>query len=90
MSATKRFYEDLSAMVSTAIYEECYDMPDYQEHTLTELDRFIFEEITNGNYETLINYMNDCMDSIGEENTPKTAYAVKQLEALFDEYRRTV
>lgn len=77
MSATKRFYEDMTTTIATAIYNECLDMDEAQYITLFEIEEDIMEEIYNGNLEDVYRYMVDCMEHIGEELMPETVAAVE-------------
>ena len=77
MSATKRFYEDMTTTIATAIYNECLDMGKAQDTTLFEVEEDIMNEIANGNLEDIYNYMVGCLDHVGEDLMPKTAAAVK-------------
>lgn len=47
MSAIKRYYEDVAAMVAKAAYEECYDMGEDQ-HEYCEYEAAAMEAIFSG------------------------------------------
>ena len=88
MSATKRFYEDLTTTVSHAIYNECLDMDELQETDLFDVEEEVMSEIADGNLPMIYRYMVDCIDHIGEDLMLETVAAVR-LVGDYLEIRRT-
>jgi hypothetical protein len=71
--------EDLSIIISEAVYEECFDVADYQDSTLSEVEEETSEMLFGGDIETLFGYMyghlGDCSWNNMHNEMPKTFMA---------------
>ena len=83
MSRIKRFYEDISEQVSNAIYDECFDMPDYLEMDRTQLYDETFRMLTNYEYEPIITYLAFSLADRKPEEMPMTVKAYRMLSAIY-------
>ena len=90
MSAIKRYYEDLADIVSDAVYEECFDMPDYLEADKNVLWDETFRQLMNNPYD-VYSYMADILADRDRSEMPLTVKALDAIEPLVTEYvdRRT-
>lgn len=75
MGYMKRQYEVIADKVTNAIYEECFDMPDYLDSTKAEVYDSVWTAIIDGNIDTIIDYMVDRADG-NEDQMPLTAEAL--------------
>ena len=90
MSAIKRYYEDLTDIVTEAVYEECFDMPDYLEADRARLWDETFQQIINDPY-GVYSYMADILADRDRSEMPLTVKALDAIDPLVTEYvdRRT-
>ena len=83
MSRIKRFYEDLSEQVSTAIYEECFDMADHLEMDRFQLYDETFRMLTSGDYEPIMFYLAMFLSDRQQDEMPLTVKAYQMLTAIY-------
>lgn len=78
MSYIKRQYEFLADKVTNAIYEECFDMPDYLDSTKAEVYDSVWTAIIDGDLTPVIDFMVDRSDSSDNpiEDYPLTTEAL--------------
>lgn len=90
MSAIKRYYEDLADIVSDAVYEECFDMPEHLVADKAELWEETFRQLMDNPYD-VYSYLYDSLSDSDPSEMPLTAKAVSILEPIVTEYvgRRT-
>lgn len=90
MSAIKNYYEDLTDIVTAAVYEECFDMPDYLEADKNVLWDETFQQLMDNPYD-VYSYLYDSLSDSDPSEMPLTAKAVSILEPIVTEYvgRRT-
>ena len=85
MSAIKRYYEDLADIVSDAIYEECFDMPDHLVADKAELWEETFRQLMDNPYD-IYAYMHDILSDRDHSDMPKTVKALNAIEPLVMDY----
>lgn len=90
MSAIKNYYEDLTDIVTAAVYEECFDMPDYLEADKNVLWDETFRRLMDNPYD-VYSYMADILADRDRSEMPLTVKALDAIEPLVTEYvdRRT-
>ena len=90
MSAIKRYYEDLADIVSDAVYEECFDMPEHLVADKAELWEETFRQLMDNPYD-VYSYMADILAGRDRSEMPLTVKALDAIEPLVTEYvdRRT-
>lgn len=75
MGYIKRQYEVIVDKVTIAIYEECFDMPDYLDSTRAEVYDSVWTAIIDGDLAPIIDFMVDRADG-NEDDMPLTAEAL--------------
>lgn len=78
MSHIKRQYEFLADKVTNAIYEECFDMPDYLDNTKAEVYEDVWTAILEENMSQVYDFMLDRFTD--DEGMPMTAEALAIIE----------
>lgn len=85
MSAIKNYYEDLTDIVTAAVYEECFDMPDYLEADKNVLWDETFRRLMDNPYD-IYAYMHDILSDRDHSDMPKTVKALTAIEPLVMDY----
>ena len=85
MSAIKNYYEDLTDIVTAAVYEECFDMPDYLEADKNVLWEETFRQLMDNPYD-IYAYMHDTLSDRDHSDMPKTVKALTAIEPLVMDY----
>ncbi len=85
MSAIKRYYEDLADIVSDAVYEECFDMPEHLVADKAELWEETFRQLMDNPYD-IYAYMHDILSDRDHSDMPKTVKALNAIEPLVMDY----
>ena len=85
MSAIKRYYEDLADIVSDAVYEECFDMPEHLVADKAELWEETFRQLMDNPYD-VYSYMADILADRDHSDMPKTVKALTAIEPLVMDY----
>lgn len=78
MSHIKRQYEFLADKVTNAIYDECFDMPDYLDSTKAEVYESIWTAILEDHMSQVYDYMFDRFTD--DDDMPMTAEALAIME----------
>lgn len=81
MSAIKRYYEDLTDIVTEAVYEECFDMPDYLEADRARLWDETFQQIINDPY-GVYSYMEEILADKDHSEMPMTVKALNAMKQI--------